>query len=48
MLCDDPEGQDRGRDGGDVCIIMTDFHCCTEETNTTLKGNFFPIKKLII
>ena len=22
--------------GGDMCIIMTDSHCCMAETNTTL------------
>ena len=24
------------QEGGDVCIIMADLHCCMAETNTTL------------
>ena len=41
-LCDDLEGCDGGREGGeaqeggDVCIVMTDSSCCSAETNTTL------------
>ena len=30
---------ERGREaqeGGDVCIITAELHCCTAETNTTL------------
>ena len=33
------DGMDRGREtgeGGNVCIIMVDLHCCMAETNTTL------------
>jgi len=22
------------QEGGDICIIMADFHCCMAETNT--------------
>ena len=40
VLCDDLEGWDGGRrgalKGGDMCIHMTDSHCCTVEINTTL------------
>ena len=42
MLCDDLEGCDGGRsgkevqEGGDICILMADSHCCMAETNTTL------------
>ena len=42
MLCDDLEGRDGlggGRDvqeGGDICILMADSHCCMAETNITL------------
>ena len=54
MLCVDLEGWDgawggrEAQEGGDICIIMTDLHCCTAETNTTLESNFSPIKKIII
>ena len=38
MLCDDLEGKDgKGREaqeGGTICIITADSHCCTAETNT--------------
>ena len=43
--CDDLEGLDRdgGWEGGreasegeDICILMTDSHCCTPGTNATL------------
>ena len=42
MLCDDLEGGDGvggGREvqeGGDICILMSDSHCCMAETNITL------------
>ena len=42
MLCDDLEGGDGvggGREvqeGGDICILMADSHCCMAETNITL------------
>ena len=38
------EGRE-AQQGGIMCIIVTDLHCCMAETNTTLKSNFFPIKK---
>ena len=31
------------QEGGEVC--MADLHCCTAETNTTLKSNYPLIKK---
>ena len=38
MLCDDLKGKDgRGREaqeGGTICIIIADSHCCTAEINT--------------
>ena len=33
--CFPVEGRE-AREGGDVCIIMADWHCCMAETNTTL------------
>ena len=42
MLCDDLEGGDGvgGRrevqEGGNICILMSDSHCCMAETNITL------------
>ena len=42
MLCDDLEGRagvEGGRavqEGGGICILMADFHCCVAETNITL------------
>lgn len=41
MLCDDLEEED-GEVGegvkreGDICMLMTDFHCCVAETSTIL------------
>jgi len=40
-LCDDLEGLGWGdmkedEEGGDMCIIMADSHCCTAETAMTL------------
>ena len=30
-------GEGRGdREGGDICIIMTNLHCCVAETNIAL------------
>ena len=42
MLCDVLEGRDGvgGRrevqEGGDICILMADSHCCMAETNIAL------------
>ena len=42
MLCDNLEGwvgvrgEREVQGGGDICILMTDSHCCTTETNITL------------
>ena len=50
--CDDPEGWDgasggsEAQEGGKICIRTADSHGCTPETNTTLKGNYTPQKKL--
>ena len=33
-LCDDLEGRDGEGEGGSVCMIMADLHCCMAETNT--------------
>jgi len=38
-LSDDLEGEMGGwevQEGGVINIVMTDLHCCTAETNTTL------------
>ena len=51
MLCDDLEGWGGGREaqqGGDMCIITADLHCCTAETNATLSSNFPPIKQKVM
>ena len=29
-------GGREAQEGGDICILMADLPCCTEETNTTL------------
>ena len=37
-LCDDLDGW-MGREaeeGGDICILMADSHCCTGEASTTV------------
>ena len=53
MLCDHLEGWDgeggRERDAGgkrygSICICITDSLCCEVETNTSLWGNYTPIK----
>ena len=31
-------------EGGDICILGADSHCCTAEANTTLRSNYPPIK----
>ena len=42
MLYDDLEvgdgigGGREAQEGEDICIIMTNLHCCMAETNTTL------------
>ena len=42
VLCDDLECWDGGRgwreayEGGDICILTADSHCCTAKTNATL------------
>ena len=41
VLCGDLEGWDEGggreaQEGGDMCIHISDSHCCTAETNITL------------
>ena len=28
--------QDMDTQGGDICTVVADSHCCTAETNTTL------------
>ena len=32
-------------EGGDMCILMAESHCCMAEANTILYGNYLPIKK---
>ena len=45
-----PTNRDRGGErrggpeGGDICIIMADLHCCMAETNTTLKAILLQLK----
>ena len=50
MSYEDLEGWDgRGERGSrwrEINIIMTDLHCCMEETNTTLQSKYLLIKKL--
>ena len=29
-------GRREAQEGGDICIIKADLHCCTAESNTTL------------
>ena len=41
MLCDDLDGWDgqgerEVQEIGDICILIADSHCCTEETNKIL------------
>ena len=51
MLCGDLDGWDGGwgrrevQEGGDICIRIADSLRFTAETNTTLSGNYTPIKK---
>ena len=51
MLCDDLEGWDgrwgerEAQEGGDICILTADSHCCTIETNTTFLSNYLPHPK---
>ena len=32
------------QEGGDICILMSDSHCCTTEINTTSQSNYPLIK----
>lgn len=50
MLCDDLEGWDGGEahQGGDMCIVAADLHCCMTEANATLSSNFPPIKQKVM
>ena len=40
ILCDDlamwDGGGREGQEGGNVCMLMTDPHCCMAENSTTL------------
>ena len=42
MLCDDLEGWDgrwgerEAQEGGDICILTADSHCCIAESNIIL------------
>ena len=40
VLCGDLEGWDGGgrevQEGGDICILIADLHCCSAKTNTIL------------
>ena len=39
MLCDDLEerhGVEEAQEGGDICILLADSHCCTAQTYTAL------------
>ena len=33
---DGGDGRKEVQDGGDICILTADSHCCTAETNTVL------------
>ena len=50
MLCDSLDGWDGAgggrevQEGGDMCILMADSHCCMAETNTTMESNYLSIK----
>ena len=35
----------KAQERGDMCILISDSHCCTAENNTTLESNYPPIKK---
>ena len=37
-------GWEEAQEGGDICILIADSHCCTAETNITLKSNYPLIK----
>ena len=39
-------GEWESRKGGDIYIRIADSRHCTVETNTTLKRNYTPVKKL--
>ena len=42
VFCDNLQGWDavaggsKFQEGGDICVLMADSHCCTAETNTAL------------
>lgn len=46
MFCDDLEGWDKGRgeaqEGGDMCKIMTNLHCCMAENQQNTVKQFSP------
>ena len=49
VLCDNlgdelGRGRREAQEGGDICLLMADSHCCMAETNTTLSINYPPIK----
>ena len=50
MFCDNLEGWNvvgggrEAQEGGNKCIPIADSCCCMAETNTTLWGNYPPIK----
>ena len=37
-------GWEEVQQGGDICIVMADSHCCMKEANTVLHNNYSPIK----
>lgn len=40
------EGGREALEGGDLCILIIDPHCCTTETDTTLKAIILQLKSL--
>ena len=51
MLCDDLEGWDgelggrEAQEGGDICILIADLHCCTAELTQRCKVIIIQWKK---
>ena len=39
------EVEREAQEGGDICILTADLHCCTGETNTNCKAIILPLKK---